>query len=348
MRDDLYDFGVVARVVQNLKLPNGNIKVMVEGAEARQAAWTSRSARARCGAISRPTRSSIRCRRSSSCSSTRSWAPSSSTPRCRSTSPSKGSCRPSSSTSPTGSPTRWPRTSPSRRRRSRRLLELLSPYERLQRLLDLLDVEIEKMNLDQRINVQVKKQMEKAQKEYYLNEKIKAIHQELGSKDDRTDEIAELKEKIEKAGLPKAVAEKADQELKRLESMPPVSAEATVSRNYIDWLVSVPWKKSRRGAEGPRTKAEEILNAEHYGLAEDQGADPRVPGRATADHRDAGSDPLLRRTAGSRQVVAGELDRHARSAASSCASRSAACATRPRSAATGAPTSAPFPGRSSR
>jgi ATP-dependent Lon protease len=145
------------------------------------------------------------------------------------------------------------------------LLELLSPYERLQRLQDLLDVEIEKMNLDRRINVQVKKQMEKAQKEYYLNEKIKAIHQELGRKDDRSDEIAELKEKIEKAGLPKAVAEKAEQELKRLEAMPPVSAEATVSRNYIDWLVGVPWKKSSRELKDLK-KAEEILHSEHYGL----------------------------------------------------------------------------------
>jgi ATP-dependent Lon protease len=145
------------------------------------------------------------------------------------------------------------------------LLELTSPYERLQRLHDLLDVEIEKINIDKRINVKVKKQMEKAQKEYYLNEKIKAIHQELGRKDDRSDEIAELKERIEEAGLPEAAAEKAEQELKRLEAMPPVSAEATVSRNYIDWLVSVPWKKKSREQRDLK-KAEEILDADHYGL----------------------------------------------------------------------------------
>ena len=120
---------------------------------------------------------------------------------------------------------------------------------------DLLDVELEKFNIDKRINVSVKKQMEKAQKEYYLNEKIKAIHQELGRKDDRVDEIDELKEQIEEAGLPKEAEEKADQELKRLEAMPPVSAEATVSRNYIDWLVSVPWQKKSReikDLDGPR------------------------------------------------------------------------------------------------
>ncbi|MCB1054801.1 MAG: endopeptidase La, partial [Acidobacteria bacterium] len=104
-----------------------------------------------------------------------------------------------------------------------------------------------------------------AQKEYYLNEKIKAIHQELGRKDERGDELAELREKIEQAGLPKEAKEKAEQELKRLESMPPVSAEATVSRNYIDWLVTVPWKKRSREMKD-LDKAEEVLNSDHYGL----------------------------------------------------------------------------------
>jgi ATP-dependent Lon protease len=145
------------------------------------------------------------------------------------------------------------------------LLEILNPFERLQRLHDLLDVEVEKVNIDKRINVNVKKQMEKAQKEYYLNEKIKAIHQELGRKDDHGDEIAELKEQIEKAGLPKAAREKVDQELKRLEGMPPVSAEATVSRNYIDWLVSVPWKKKSREIKDLE-RAQKILDEDHYGL----------------------------------------------------------------------------------
>jgi ATP-dependent Lon protease len=145
------------------------------------------------------------------------------------------------------------------------LLEILNPFERLQRLHDLLDVEVEKVNIDKRINVNVKKQMEKAQKEYYLNEKIKAIHQELGRKDDRGDEIAELKEQIEKVGMPKPAREKAEQELKRLEAMPPVSAEATVSRNYIDWLVTVPWKKKSREIKDLE-RAQKILDEDHYGL----------------------------------------------------------------------------------
>ncbi len=145
------------------------------------------------------------------------------------------------------------------------LLEAESPYERLQKLQDLLEVEIDKVNIDRRINNKVKKQMEKAQKEYYLNEKIKAIHQELGRKDDRTDEVEELKKKIETCGMPKEVREKADQELRRLEAMPPVSAEATVSRNYIEWLVGVPWKKASRESKD-LTRAEKILNDDHFGL----------------------------------------------------------------------------------
>ena len=145
------------------------------------------------------------------------------------------------------------------------LLDMLNPYERLQRLHDLIDVEIEKVNIDKRVNVQVKKQMEKAQKEYYLNEKVKAIHDELGRKDDRAEEVKELKERIETAGMPNEAREKAEQELKRLEAMPPVSAEATVSRNYIDWLVSVPWKKKSRELRD-LDKADEILNSDHYGL----------------------------------------------------------------------------------
>jgi ATP-dependent Lon protease len=145
------------------------------------------------------------------------------------------------------------------------LLEAETAAERLQKLQDLLEVEIEKVNIERRINNKVKKQMEKAQKEYYLNEKIKAIHQELGRKDDRADEVEDLKKKIAASGMPKEVREKADQELKRLEAMPPVSAEATVSRNYIEWLVGVPWKKASRESKD-LTRAEKILNDDHYGL----------------------------------------------------------------------------------
>src|SRR6188474_2019003 len=145
------------------------------------------------------------------------------------------------------------------------LLEIISPLERLNRIAGILEIEVDKLQVDRRIQSRVKKQMEKAQKEYYLNEKMKAIQKELGRKDEKGNEVDELKKKIETSKMPKDVEEKAIQELKRLESMPPMSAEATVSRNYLDWLIAVPWhKKSRESRDLKR--AEEILHAAHYGL----------------------------------------------------------------------------------
>ena len=145
------------------------------------------------------------------------------------------------------------------------LLEIVSPVERLNRIAGVLEIEVDKLQVDRRIQSRVKKQMEKAQKEYYLNEKMKAIQKELGRKDEKGNEIDELKKKIETSKMPKDVEEKAVQELKRLESMPPMSAEATVSRNYLDWLIAVPWyKKSRESRDLKR--AEEILHEDHYGL----------------------------------------------------------------------------------
>jgi len=145
------------------------------------------------------------------------------------------------------------------------LLETFDPKERLTLLVEMLEAEIEKLRVDRRIHQRVKKQMERAQKEYYLNEKIKAIQQELGRKDDRGNEVDELKEKIEAARMPKEAREKAIQELKRLEVMPPVSAEATVSRNYLEWLLAVPWHK-RTKENRDIDRAEKILNEDHYGL----------------------------------------------------------------------------------
>src|SRR6059036_225686 len=145
------------------------------------------------------------------------------------------------------------------------LLEIISPLERLNRIAGILEIEVDKLQVNRRIQSRVKKQMEKAQKEYYLNEKMKAIQKELGRKDEKGNEIDELKKKIETSKMPKDVEEKAIQELKRLEAMPPMSAEATVSRNYLDWLIAVPWhKKSRESRDLKR--AEEILNEDHYGL----------------------------------------------------------------------------------
>ena len=145
------------------------------------------------------------------------------------------------------------------------LLEIVSPVERLNRIAAILEIEVDKLQVDRRIQSRVKKQMEKAQKEYYLNEKMKAIQKELGRKDEKGNEVDDLKKKIEQSKMPKDVEEKAVQELKRLEAMPPMSAEATVSRNYLDWLIAVPWfKRSRESRDLKR--AEEILHADHYGL----------------------------------------------------------------------------------
>jgi ATP-dependent Lon protease len=143
------------------------------------------------------------------------------------------------------------------------LLEIFDPAERLSRIADVLDVEIEKLNMDRTIQSRVKRQMEKAQKEYYLNEKIKAIQKELGRGE--KSEFDELKKKIEAAGMPKEVRDKAIQELKKLEAMPPMSAESTVSRNYLDWLLAVPWKKRSKEIRNI-SRAEKVLNEDHYGL----------------------------------------------------------------------------------
>src|SRR5258708_15782018 len=141
------------------------------------------------------------------------------------------------------------------------VLETVDPMERLNRIGEILEIELEKLNVDRNINTRVKRQMERAQKEYYLNEKLKAIQKELGRGE--KSETDELKKKIDAAGMSKEVHEKAIQELKRLEMMPPMSAESTVSRNYLDWLLAVPWKKKSKEIRNIAL-AQTILNEDHY------------------------------------------------------------------------------------
>lgn len=145
-----------------------------------------------------------------------------------------------------------------------KLLETISVQERLQKLIEILENEIEKKQLDRSIHARTKKQMDKHQREYYLNEQIKAIHKELGRKDERA-ELDELKDKIEKAGMSDEAREKALQEFARLEAMPPMSAETTVSRTYLDWLINVPWQQ-RSEEINDLDEAEKTLNEDHYGL----------------------------------------------------------------------------------
>ena len=143
------------------------------------------------------------------------------------------------------------------------LLEIIDPVDRISQIIQFVDIEIEKINMEKSIQGRVRKGMEKAQREYYLNEKIKAINKELG-RDDKN-EIQQLREQVEKAGMPESAETKALQEIKRLEAMPPMSAETTVSRSYIDWLISLPWQE-RSEETSDISRAEEILNEDHYGL----------------------------------------------------------------------------------
>ncbi|MEX2525433.1 MAG: endopeptidase La [Gammaproteobacteria bacterium] len=145
------------------------------------------------------------------------------------------------------------------------VLELVETHERLEQLIHLMEAEIDLLQVEKRIRGRVKSQMEKSQREYYLNEQMKAIQKELGEMEDVPNEIEELTEKIEKSGMSKEVREKANTELNKLKMMSPMSAEATVVRNYIDWLVSVPWKKRSKVSRNI-TRAEQILDEDHYGL----------------------------------------------------------------------------------
>ncbi len=145
------------------------------------------------------------------------------------------------------------------------VLEELSVNKRITLLIDLINTEMEILELDRRIASRVRQQMEKSQKEYYLREQIKAIQKELGDKDDRTAEVEELKVKIQQANLPKETLDRVNKELERLEKMPPMVAEAMVVRNYIDWILALPWNKKTRDRLNI-ARAEAILDEDHYGL----------------------------------------------------------------------------------
>ena len=147
------------------------------------------------------------------------------------------------------------------------ILELLDTRERVEQLIAMMESEIDLLQVEKRIRGRVKRQMEKSQREYYLNEQMKAIQKELGEMEDTPNEMEEMEAKIEKAGMSKEAKQKASAELNKLKMMSPMSAEATVVRNYIDWMVQVPWKK-RSKVRHDLAKAEEVLEADHYGLEE--------------------------------------------------------------------------------
>jgi ATP-dependent Lon protease len=152
-----------------------------------------------------------------------------------------------------------------RNEEKQKILEISNDQERLEHLLGIIESEVDLLQVGKRIRGRVKKQMEKSQREYYLNEQMKAIQNELGEMDEAPNEMEELQQKVEEAGMPKEAREKAESELKKLRMMSPMSAEATVVRNYIDWLLQVPWKKRSRISRD-LAKAEKTLENDHYGL----------------------------------------------------------------------------------
>jgi len=145
------------------------------------------------------------------------------------------------------------------------LLETLDVGARLDRLMTLIESEIDLLQVEKRVRGRVKRQMEKSQREYYLNEQIKAIQKELGEMGEEGNELEQLEKSINRAGMPKEAKDKSHAELRKLKLMPPMSAEATVVRHYLDWMLSVPWKKRNR-IEFDLKKAEQVLDKDHYGL----------------------------------------------------------------------------------
>jgi ATP-dependent Lon protease len=146
-----------------------------------------------------------------------------------------------------------------------KVLEIIEVKRRLEHVMTLVDAEIDMLQIEKRIRGRVKQQMERSQREYYLNEQMKAIQKELGEMDDAPNELTELEQRINQAGMTKEARDKAVSELNKFKMMSPMSAEATVVRNYIDWLVKVPWKKKTRTLK-KLDKAEQVLEEDHYGL----------------------------------------------------------------------------------
>ena len=145
------------------------------------------------------------------------------------------------------------------------LLETISVRERFTKIIDFMDDEIGVLQVEKKIRSRVKRQMDKTQKEYYLNEQMKAIQKELGESTDTKDEISEIEDKIKKINFSDEALEKVKSEIKKLKNMGPMSAEATVIRNYIDWITSIPWNKNT-DSKINLDKASKVLDEDHFGL----------------------------------------------------------------------------------
>ena len=227
------------------------------------------------------------------------------------------------------------------------LLSSTDVRARLEKLIAILTREIELLELGHKIQSQVQTELNKNQREYYLRQQLKAIQKELGEGDSRSGEMEEIEKKIEAAKMPEEARKAADKELDRLKMIPPESAEHTVVRTYLDWLVTAAvgdfdrrQSRYQACAHGARRRS--------FRSREGQGAHPRVPCGAQAEERHQGADPVFRRATGNRQDLARTFHRTRDGAQVRAGSRSAASATRLRFADIGAPTSARCPAASSR
>ena len=185
-----------------------------------------------------------------------------------------------------------------------KVLEIPDVRKRLEHMLAVIEGEMDVLQIEKRIRGRVKQQMEKSQREYYLNEQMKAIQKELGELDDAPNEIGELEKRIKAAGMPKEAREKANSELAKLKLMSPMSAEATVVRNYIDWLVKSPVEEAQQGSLGHRGRRESA-RGRSLRPGEGQGAHRRVPGGAAAREESARADPVPRGSSRRRQDFPG-------------------------------------------
>ncbi|RUQ83106.1 endopeptidase La [Brucella abortus] len=263
-RDAIYEIGTIANVLQLLKLPDGTVKVLVEGtARAKISKFTDREDyhEAYAAALQEPEEDAVEIE-----ALARSVVPDFEnyvklnkkiSPEVVGAASQIDDYSKLADTVASHLAIKIPE--------KQEMLSVLSVRERLEKALSFMEAEISVLQVEKRIRSRVKRQMEKTQREYYLNEQMKAIQKELGDSEDGRDEVAEIEERITKTKLSKEAREKALAELKKLRSMSPMSAEATVVRNYLDWLLSIPWGKKSK-VKQDLNFAQEVLDAEHFGL----------------------------------------------------------------------------------
>ena len=259
---DIYSVGTVANIVQSLKLPDGNIKVLVEGVRRARTVEVHEmedyfQAQVRFEAVPKASHAKITLL----------------TKRLNLLFEEFAKLNPNINYETIAQAARSTETErlsdtiaanlPIAVEDKQALLEVVNLAQRMEKICEFIEIEIEKIKMDKSVQGRVRRQMEKAQREYYLNEKVKAIQKELGRGE--KDEIEELKKKVEEARMPEDAQDKALNEIRRLEQMPPMSAETTVSRTYLEWLVSMPWTKRSREIQDIN-RAEKVLNEDHYGL----------------------------------------------------------------------------------